>query len=134
MTTIGERIRSLRKSKELSMNELEDLIGASRGSVNKWEKGSIPGGNSLMALAAYFGVSTDWILTGEHPALLHGSAAEAPVFVIRERESGAQELLVESLMHKLKQLPEEKLELLHALAEDFLKLQRLESSSQKKPK
>lgn len=47
------------------MNKLEDSIGAPRGSVNKWEKGSIPGGNYLISLSNFFHVSTDWILKGE---------------------------------------------------------------------
>ncbi|BFH18033.1 helix-turn-helix domain-containing protein [Paenibacillus melissococcoides] len=65
MKTIGERLRFLREQAGLSMNELEDSIGASRGSVNKWEKGSIPGGKYLITLSDYFNVSTDWILKGE---------------------------------------------------------------------
>lgn len=65
MNKIGERLRSLREEKGISMNELEDSISASRGSVNKWEKGSIPGGKYLIALSDYFQVSTDYILKGE---------------------------------------------------------------------
>lgn len=65
MDGIGKRIRYLRETKELSMNELEDLLGASRGSVNKWEKGSIPGGKYLVSLSDFFEVSTDWILKGK---------------------------------------------------------------------
>ncbi len=65
MNTISERIKYLRESKNLSMNKLEDSIGAPRGSVNKWEKGSVPGGNYLISLSNFFGVSTDWILKGE---------------------------------------------------------------------
>ncbi|MBB6672987.1 helix-turn-helix domain-containing protein [Cohnella nanjingensis] len=64
MSSIGSRIKELREAAGLSMNKLEDAIGAPRGSVNKWEKGSVPGGNNLIALSEFFKVSTDWILKG----------------------------------------------------------------------
>ncbi|WP_435924845.1 S24 family peptidase [Paenibacillus sp. DYY-L-2] len=88
MNTIGERIKFLRESKNLSMNKLEDMIGAPRGSVNKWEKGSIPGGNYLIALSDFFDVSTDWILKGEtrrEPAP-ENKQEESALFFDKKRE------------------------------------------------
>lgn len=119
------------------MNELEDLIGASRGSVNKWEKGSVPGGNSLIALSTFFGVSTDWILKGDHDLTLVSTATVPSSFLVRERESTAQPVQVPgsfasleaSLISKLKELPIEKIELLHTIADELLKLHLLESKS-----
>ncbi|MCQ4363171.1 helix-turn-helix domain-containing protein [Mycobacterium gordonae] len=77
MPNISERVRRLREDKGLSMNELEDAIGASRGSVHKWEKGSIPGGKSLIALSDFFSVSTDFILKGKE-AIKHTSPLDPP--------------------------------------------------------
>ncbi|MDQ7094598.1 helix-turn-helix transcriptional regulator [Desulfosporosinus sp. PR] len=65
MDNIGERIKFLRETKGISMNKLEDAIGAPRGSVNKWEKGSIPGGHYLVSLSDFFNVTADWILKGD---------------------------------------------------------------------
>ena len=49
------------------MAKLENAIGASGGSVDKWEKNkSVPGGVYIIALSNFFSVSTDWILKGEH--------------------------------------------------------------------
>lgn len=37
----------------------------SRTLVAKWKKGAIPNGTTLSKIADYFGVSTDYLLTGE---------------------------------------------------------------------
>lgn len=48
------------------MAELEKAIGAATGNVNNWEKDRrVPGGNNIIALARFFSVSTDWLLTGK---------------------------------------------------------------------
>ena len=39
MSTIGQRIRSLRESRGLSQKELADQIGVSQGSIGNWEAG-----------------------------------------------------------------------------------------------
>ena len=40
-------------------------IGSSSASVVKWKKGAIPQGATLQKIADYFGVSVDYLLTGE---------------------------------------------------------------------
>lgn len=40
-------------------------IGSSSASVVKWRKGAIPQGATLQKIADYFGVSVDYLLTGE---------------------------------------------------------------------
>ncbi len=48
------------------MAGLEKAIHAATGNVNSWEKNRrIPGGNNIIALARFFNVSTDWLLTGK---------------------------------------------------------------------
>lgn len=109
MDGIGERIRCLREARELSMNELEDLLGASRGSVNKWEKGSIPGGRYLVLLSDFFSVSTDWILRGEEylPKAAKGMPAGASTedlklfdkfLLLTERQKGRIEGHVDEML------------------------------------
>ena len=63
---IGERITELRKSKELSQEELAEQLGVSRQSVSKWETGvSIPDTDKAVAMSRIFGVTADFLLTGE---------------------------------------------------------------------
>ncbi len=73
--TIGERITELRKSKELSQEELAEKLGVSRQSVSKWETGvSIPDTDKAVAMSRIFGVTADFLLTGEsnNPDLVSG--------------------------------------------------------------
>lgn len=62
----GERIRALRESRDLSQPELAKATGLSRDKIKSYESGTayprVPG---LYALADYFEVSIEWLLTGE---------------------------------------------------------------------
>jgi transcriptional regulator with XRE-family HTH domain len=60
---IGERIKALRESKEISQNRLASMLNLSRSSVSAWEKGlNCPTAHSLIELSEIFGVSVDCIL------------------------------------------------------------------------
>lgn len=116
MDSISERILFLRETKGLSMNQLEDAIGAARGSVNKWEKGSIPGGKFLILLSDFFGVSTDWILKGETKvSKLKNTSTEltasdiellAKFHQLTEKEQGKIEERIEILLELAGQHPD----------------------------
>lgn len=64
------RLYELRKGRGISQEELADIVGVSRQAVQKWESGaSRPDMDNLAALAHYFGVSLDYLVTGvERPA------------------------------------------------------------------
>ena len=65
-TTIGQRIRALRRSKKLTQAQLAKIAGVSSPAVTEWEKdGYLPKAASLEAMANEFGVSTEYILTGK---------------------------------------------------------------------
>ncbi|MBR2334170.1 MAG: helix-turn-helix transcriptional regulator [Clostridia bacterium] len=60
MTTIGEKIKSLRKSRGISQEVLGEYLGVSYQAVSKWENGNtLPDVTMIPALAFFFGVSTD---------------------------------------------------------------------------
>ena len=63
MTTF-ERIEALRKEKKISQGNLEKELGFSNGSISKWKK-STPTPDRLQKLATYFGVSIEYLMTGE---------------------------------------------------------------------
>lgn len=57
---IGNKIRRLRKSKNLSQEALAGLLGVSFQAVSKWETGTaLPDVTLIPAIASLFGVSTD---------------------------------------------------------------------------
>ena len=58
--------------KGITPNKALTDCGVSRTSSAKWRKGAVPRGETLQKLSDYFGVSTDYLLTGEetkNPAL-----------------------------------------------------------------
>ncbi len=68
MKEIGKRIRALREQRGIKAKELAEAIGASQGNISDWEndkKKSTPTAKSLIAIASFFDVSLDWLMTGE---------------------------------------------------------------------
>lgn len=65
-TTIGQRIRALRRSKKMTQVQLAKIAGVSSPAVTEWEKDSyLPKAASLEAIANKLGVTTEYILTGK---------------------------------------------------------------------
>lgn len=63
MDRIGERIKDLRKEKGLTQAELGKIVTVKNATISAWEKNiNEPPLNVISALAAYFGVSTDYLL------------------------------------------------------------------------
>ncbi len=61
-----EKLRELRKRKGLTQEQLAVELYVSRTAVSKWESGrGYPGIDSLKAIANYFSVSLDDLLSGE---------------------------------------------------------------------
>lgn len=57
---LGNKIRQLRKRKNLSQEVLAQVLGVSFQAVSKWENGTaMPDVAMIPALASFFGVSTD---------------------------------------------------------------------------
>ncbi|MCM3598661.1 helix-turn-helix domain-containing protein [Metabacillus idriensis] len=62
----GERLAILRKSKGLSQYDLAERLGFSRGKLANYEQGSRqPDYDTLIKIADFFEVSTDYLLKGE---------------------------------------------------------------------
>lgn len=66
MISQGERIKKLRKSKEITQRELAEALGLSEQAVSKWENNaSNPSGANLMRIARLFGVSVAYFYQPE---------------------------------------------------------------------
>lgn len=60
MIKLGEKIRSLRKQKNISQEVFANYLGVSFQAVSKWENGNtMPDVTMIPAIASFFGVSTD---------------------------------------------------------------------------
>lgn len=86
-----QRLRQCRKQKGLSLKELANEFGISHSTLSKYETGSRrPDPETLIMLAKYFNVSTDYLL-GLSPtpygSLLAVNATELPPDAQRELDS-----------------------------------------------
>lgn len=62
----SEKLQELRKSKDLTQEELAQALYVSRTAVSKWESGrGYPSIDSLKEISRYFSVSIDDLLSGE---------------------------------------------------------------------
>lgn len=57
------KVKELCKKHNISVSELENKLGFSRGSICKWDV-NIPSINKVKAVADYFGASIDELLNG----------------------------------------------------------------------
>lgn len=68
MNTAGERLRDLRKQRDMSMQELADRVGVHKGTIFKWEHGETPlrkaSDDSLRKLASALMTTTDFLIYG----------------------------------------------------------------------
>ena len=62
----SEKLQELRKQKGMTQEEMAQVLFVSRSAVSKWEAGrGYPNIESLKAIAAFFGVTVDELLSGE---------------------------------------------------------------------
>lgn len=66
ITTMGERIRELRRNAGMTQDELGNKIGVSAQAVSNWERGSVPDTELIPRIADCFGVSTDALFGREY--------------------------------------------------------------------
>lgn len=65
-TSTGMRIAAFRKEEQLSQQKFANELGVSRGYIGDIERGrSEPSSNFLTLITSKFGISIDWVLTGE---------------------------------------------------------------------
>ena len=58
-----ERLKELRSKAKLSGRALSELIGLSKETISRYERGERePGARAVLHLAKFFGVSTDYLI------------------------------------------------------------------------
>lgn len=73
---IVDRIRTLCEEKGMTINKLEKETGIGRGNIARWDKHR-PNIDNVQKVADYFGVTTDYILTGnENKPTIEGELTE----------------------------------------------------------
>ncbi|WP_167957507.1 helix-turn-helix domain-containing protein [Anaerosporobacter faecicola] len=75
--SFAENLKTLRKEKQLSQEDLAELMGVSRQAVSKWEQGSgYPEMEKLLLLSKKLNVSLDYLLLEERMAIHSEDEAE----------------------------------------------------------
>ncbi|MBR3621321.1 MAG: helix-turn-helix transcriptional regulator [Clostridia bacterium] len=59
--TLAERVRDLRRERNLSQQELGDVFGIDKGTISKIENGKTINSDLALSFAEYFGVSLDYL-------------------------------------------------------------------------
>lgn len=63
---LNEKLQELRKQKQLTQEELAEILFVSRTAISKWESGrGYPSIESLKAISEYFSISLDKLLSSE---------------------------------------------------------------------
>ena len=64
----GQRLEEARKRADLSLGQVAEKIGVTKGAINQWENGLNIPEPRLAEMAALYGVSLHWVKTGEPAA------------------------------------------------------------------
>ena len=105
--SLGQRIKSLRKQLKFSQDELGEMIGLNRSTINNIERGNQrPSIEFIMHLSEISGETTDTILYGTEPEEIkrgHGLVSA----IVKERDAEARQLLADKIEREMIELRKE---------------------------
>jgi transcriptional regulator with XRE-family HTH domain len=91
----NEKLQELRKQKGLTQEEFAETLFVSRAAVSKWESGrGYPGIDSLKAIAKFFGITIDELLSGDELLILAKEEAEEKAKHFRDLVFGLLDLSI----------------------------------------
>jgi transcriptional regulator with XRE-family HTH domain len=66
-TSMGDRIRTLRKSRDLSQEDMGKIVGVSGATISQWESGTTVNirPENFLRFTAYFGADPYWVVFGD---------------------------------------------------------------------
>lgn len=113
---VYERIQQLCKEKGVSVRQMEIDNGMIRGKASKW-KTYTPKADALLALSEYFGVSTDYILTGEQSGVSKENHYDVETEMLARELQKNKEL--RAIFDVAKGMPKERLDAFYNLLKDL---------------
>ena len=91
----NEKLQKLRKQKNLTQEELADLLFVSRTAISKWESGrGYPSIDSLKTLAAFFEVTIDELLSSKELLTITEKDAEEKETYLRDLVFGLLDISI----------------------------------------
>lgn len=98
-----ERIRKLCEERGITISKLESECGFSNSTIKKWQSISTPGVDKVIAVAKYFGVSTDYILgRTEIPTLVEEVIGDNDIISVQRARTKMSPTDRERMMQMLK--------------------------------
>ena len=95
MMEFNEKLQDLRKQRGVTQEELAQALYVSRTAISKWESGrGYPNLDSLKAIAAYFGVTVDALLSGEELLTVAAEQTRAATADLRNQVCSLLDLCV----------------------------------------
>lgn len=135
---LRDRIKELCKEKHISINTLETTLGFGKGYISKLGK-STPNISKIQKIADYFGVSIDYLMTGQESSL----PASEPILNARDERDIAKRLEAalddlentqDGLMFSGEPLDDETRELLKASLENSIRIAKINAKQKFTPK
>ena len=110
--TFFERYKDLCRKKGESPTKAAANNGIGGSTVTAWKNGSFPKGETIYKLAEYFGVSTDYLLTGEEQTYTAIRTADPDVEIF-ERINALKREDLRRLVLRLSEASEEEISKVH---------------------
>ena len=111
--TFYERFKTLRQGKGMSPARAGEECGLNKGTVSAWkQRGTQPSGQTLQKIADYFGVTTDYLLTGEDPAYQAISSSDEEVEIF-EAINALKDTELRRLVLRLSKASQEEIRKVH---------------------
>lgn len=114
--TAFDRVKNLCNENGIKISELERILGIGKNASYKWKKYS-PASDTLFKLSEYFGVSTDYILTGEQSGVSKENYYDIETEMLARELQKNKEL--KAIFDVAKGMPKERLDAFYNLLKDL---------------
>lgn len=89
--TLANRLRDLRLNRRKTMRDLSEAFGVSVNTIYRWEHNiSDPRKINLTAIASFYGVEMDWLLSGQDGGSANKNDSHSPNVREADLDSGNQ--------------------------------------------
>lgn len=123
--TLGERIREVRKSLKMTMDQFGERIGVQKSAISKIEKGERSLTNQMfLSICREFGVNEEWLRTGTGDIFKEMTADEQVCNRFRyiiENASPVKKVLLSALLELVYSAPDDSLDTVIKQFEKFKK-------------
>lgn len=98
--TIGERIRQVRKFKDLTQQKFADSLGMKQNTVATYEMGRTnPSDPAIKSICREFGVNEEWLRSGEGEMFAPAPTSALDALAQEQKLTHGEYILIEKLLH-----------------------------------